>query len=230
MLCKGWYILVISIAAIALFISSVIIYKHLNNGNLGLLICGWIFTAVALYRAIFPSMYENRAVWHETPANSTQVIRMLALVAEICMAILMFGAYRFMGNKSVLVTIFLVLVIVAQIPATLGAYTSYGWLYAIEETIWTVAAIILFISTVGMVNTNFSIVMVISLSIYLIFQAIAVPKRWSKKLDKLSKRSWCSYDNIQRDCEKYGPIFLIWHTGYFVLLNILVVYLQLVIC
>ena len=220
MLCDIWYISVIVIAAISLLISSFVLYK---GNNKGVLLFGWIFTAVALYRAVLPSMYEKRTVWYETPANSTMTVRLLALVAEVCFAFLVFYVYK---NKGVTVIPFLVLLIVAQIFATTGAYTSYNWLFCVEESLWNLAAIILLIYTFYLKNSKFKTVMIISLILSLIFGAISLTKRCRSELGKRSDRPWTSFDNKERSCQKYGPVFLAWHASYFTVMAILVVYLQ----
>jgi hypothetical protein len=221
MMCNIWYIFVIVIAAISLLISSFILYR---GNNKGVLLFGWIFTAVALYRAILPTMYEKRTVWYETPANSTMVVRLIALVAEVCFAFLVFYVYK---SKGVIVMPFLVLIIVAQFFATTGAYTAYNWLFCIEESLWALAGLILLIYTFYLKNSNFKSVMITSLLASLIFVTFSLIERWSSNLGKNSDRSWVSFDNKQRSCQKYGTVFLIWHASYFTVMAILVVYLQM---
>lgn len=226
MLCNAWYVSTIVIASILLIFSSAIVYRG-RKEHLSLLLCGWLFVAVAVYRAVLPSQYETRSVWYKTIANSTMVIRCIAIFAEISFAVLMFGVYRHQGINSIFVTLFLSMIVLAQIPATFGAYYSYGWLYSMEETMWALGAIFLLIPTSFLVGkSNFASVMLISLLIYLLFQGVSLYGKWSKDMGKLSDVSWANFDNVNRMCGKYGPMFLIWHTGYFVLLSILVVYLQ----
>lgn len=221
MLCDIWYISVIVIAAVSLLISSFVLYK---GNNKGILLFGWIFTTVALYRAVLPTLYTKRTVWYETPANSTIVVRLVALVAEVCFAFLVFYVYK---SRGVTITPFLVLLIIAQIFATIGAYTSYNWLFCIEESLWALAGIIGLVYTFYLKNSSLKTVMIISLISSLIFATISLVSRWNSDLGKSSDRSWTSFDNKERSCKKYTPVFLVWHASYFTIMAILVVYLQI---
>ncbi len=118
-------------------------------------IMGVIFTLVGAYRAIFVSRYITQMAWFDSIANSSLMIRMFAVAAELSfsglIALAMLRVNKdlpaadesktnnftaFMTTKSpylLLTSIFL-----AQFFATSGLITKSKFLFAVEETLWTV--------------------------------------------------------------------------------------------
>ncbi len=115
---------------------------------------GVIFTLVAAYRAIFVSRYTAQLAWFDTLANSSLLIRMFAVAAELSfsglIALAMLRVNRdlpasdeahdnkfklFMTTKSPYVLI--ICIFLAQFFATGGLITKNQTLFAIEETLWT---------------------------------------------------------------------------------------------
>jgi hypothetical protein len=116
---------------------------------------GVIFALVAAYRAIFVSRYTAQLAWFDSLANSSLLIRMFAVAAElsfsglIALAMLRVNhdlpaddaanANRFkvfMTTKSP--HILMICIFLAQFFATSGLITKNQTLFAIEETLWTV--------------------------------------------------------------------------------------------
>jgi len=116
---------------------------------------GVIFTLVAAYRAIFVSRYTAQLAWFDSILNSSLLIRMFAVTAELsfsglfALAMLRVNAdlppvadphtnkfKSFMNTKSPYVLI--VCIFLAQFFATSGLITKSQTLFAIEETLWTV--------------------------------------------------------------------------------------------
>ena len=117
-------------------------------------IMGVIFTLVAAYRAVFVSRYTPQLAWFDTVANSSLLIRIFAVAAElsfsglIALAMLRVnddlpaagdaraGRFRsFMLTKTPYVLMGCILL--AQFFATSGLITKSQTLFAIEETLWT---------------------------------------------------------------------------------------------
>ncbi|WP_067521282.1 hypothetical protein [Endozoicomonas ascidiicola] len=121
---------------------------------------GVIFIAVALYRSIFVSSYLEQLAWFDTLANSSLLIRSMALFAELSFAGLFMGAMLKLNDdlrlyrsteKSFVDTLvsqspkFLFLCIfIAQFFATTALITKFELLFAIEETLWGMAFISVF--------------------------------------------------------------------------------------
>ena len=116
-------------------------------------IMGVIFTLVAAYRAVFVSQYDPQLAWFDSIANSSLLIRMFAIAAElsfsglIALAMLQFNTYlpakdeasankfkSFINTKSPYILV--VCLFIAQFFATSGVITKFGLFWAIEETLW----------------------------------------------------------------------------------------------
>ena len=115
---------------------------------------GMIFVLVAAYRSVFVSRYITQLAWFDSIANSSLLIRMFAIAAELSfsglIALAMIqtnrdlppsnpendkGLKSFFSSKS---PYFLIICIVlAQFFATAGVITKSRTLFAIEETLWT---------------------------------------------------------------------------------------------
>ncbi len=117
-----------------------------------MLIMGLIFTLVAAYRSVFVSRYLTQFAWFDSIANSSLLIRMFAIFAEMSFAGLFAFAMlqlnkdlpgknhnnpllAFMANKSPYLLI--ICIFVAQFFATSGLITKNNTLFAIEETLWS---------------------------------------------------------------------------------------------
>lgn len=240
--CQGWADAVSAVVGLLVLISMIIVgsrWSEASSMYRAVLLLGFLVVAVALYRSILPNDYETRRVWRDTPANSVIAVRLLALFAEIsfaCMIVISYmmatGAWAAEG-VSVSVTIFATLVIVAQIPATIGAQTALPWLFALEETLWALGAVALipaslWLTRQGGRTRTMGIVMMVALSIYLVFQAVTVPMRWAAGHlgVPVSTLSWFSTTNASMQCENYSLLHFVWITGYLILMSLLVVYLQ----
>lgn len=117
---------------------------------------GAIFILVAVYRAVFVSSYLNQLAWFDTIANSSLLIRFIAIFAEISFASLIMLALLQL-NKEVpgpargaperapgfLLTktpyVLFACIFIAQFFATTATITKIEVLFAIEETLWGVA-------------------------------------------------------------------------------------------
>jgi len=117
-----------------------------------MLIMGLIFTLVAAYRSVFVSRYLTQFAWFDSVANSSLLIRMFAIAAEMSFAGLFAFAMlqlnkdlpgknhtnpllSFMAKKSPYLLI--LCIFVAQFFATSGLITKNNTLFAIEETLWS---------------------------------------------------------------------------------------------
>lgn len=119
-----------------------------------MLIMGLIFTLVGAYRAVFVSRYLYQFAWFDVLANSSLLIRFFAIFAELSFAGLFTYAMlrfnkdmpgkvqsnpilSFIGTKSPYL-IFLC-IFTAQFFATTATVNKNNTLFAIEETLWTIA-------------------------------------------------------------------------------------------
>jgi len=115
---------------------------------------GVIFTLVAAYRSIFVSRYITQLAWFDSVANSSLVIRIFAIAAELSfsglIALAMLQTNRDFpslntenekGLKSFFTTkspyFLIICIFLAQFFATAGVITKSRTLFAIEETFWT---------------------------------------------------------------------------------------------
>lgn len=120
-----------------------------------MLIMGFIFTFVGLYRSIFVTSYGARRAWFGTILNSAGVVRTLAMFAElsfaglIAYAMLQFNQYvpapeaadttkfkKFLLTKSPYVLV--ICLILANICINTKVITTFALLGAIEETLWSI--------------------------------------------------------------------------------------------
>jgi hypothetical protein len=117
-------------------------------------IMGLIFTLVAAYRAVFVSRYFTQMAWFDSIANSSLLIRIFAIAAElsfsglIAFALLQVnrdlpddskenssGFRSFVTEKSPYILI--LCIFLAQFFATSALIIKSKLLFAIEETLWT---------------------------------------------------------------------------------------------
>ena len=117
-------------------------------------IMGVIFTLVGAYRAVFVSRYFSQMAWFDTIANSSLLIRIFAIFAElsfsglIAFAILRVNSDLPSENKSLnkFTTFFTInspyfligCIFIAQFFATSGLIIKSNTLFAIEETFWSI--------------------------------------------------------------------------------------------
>jgi len=117
-----------------------------------MLVLGTIFTVVAAYRSVFVSRYLTQYAWFDTIANSSLIIRSLAVFAEMSFALL-FCLFMLRVEKDVPAQAGqgIIYRLLAKGPYVLVAslflaqFFAYGGLifksrlsFAIEETLWTV--------------------------------------------------------------------------------------------
>ncbi len=157
-----WWTVIVFINVVNLILCAVVYKRSLNpkDGSDAVYrrrmrIMGVIFTLVAAYRAVFVSRYITQLAWFDSIANSSLLIRLFAVAAELSFSGLIAfamlqtnrdlppanavntkGLKSFMTSKSpyfLMICIFL-----AQFFATGGVITKSKTLFAIEETLWTV--------------------------------------------------------------------------------------------
>lgn len=230
--CDGWYYAVIGCAVVLLTASGFLAasrWSAVSARGRVLLLLGLFVVAVGLYRSVLPVQYATRKMWMDTPANAVVTVRSVALLAELSIAALLYLSYAQRGGADGWgAAVFAACVVAAQVPATVGCYTSLNWLFALEETLWMAAGVALMVPTVAvLLPTRFGAVMAVALGVYIAFQAVAVPMQWAGELGVVSTLPWTQVESrVRRDCSDYGALFFTWSTGYFVLLSLLVLFLQ----
>ena len=117
---------------------------------------GAVFILVAVYRSVFISSYLNQLAWFDTIANSSLLIRLFAIFAELSFAALIMLALlqlnKDVPNSSRGVPerapgflfaktpyVLFACIFVAQFFATTATITKIEVLFAIEETLWGIA-------------------------------------------------------------------------------------------
>ena len=227
-------------------------------------IAGLIFISVALYRSVFVSSYPERISWFESMANSPIIIRSIAFFAELAFAALIMWSLlnlnkdvplpekhkenkilNFLETKTPY--IFFIFIFIAQFFAVGGLWTQYTLLFAIEETLWGLAflliAPLLFIQFKQVFKNKdpkykkemklyrtYLIIMLVFTSGYLVFQfAFALPVTlYSQIAADFAKPHPTLLQGIKdsifnftatRDFDTWGGWgFFIWHSGYFSIL------------
>lgn len=117
-------------------------------------IMGVIFTLVGAYRAIFVSRYFAQMAWFDSIANSSLLIRIFAIFAELSFSgLIAFAMLRLNSDlpsknksSSKLTTFFTTkspyfligCIFIAQFFATSGLIMKSNTLFAIEETFWSI--------------------------------------------------------------------------------------------
>jgi len=123
-------------------------------------IMGVIFTIVGAYRAVFVSRYFSQMAWFDTIANSSLLIRVFAIFAELSFSgLIAFAMLRVNSdlpseNKSSnkFTTFFVTkspyfligCIFIAQFFATNGLIMKSDTLFAIEETLWSIGFLAVF--------------------------------------------------------------------------------------
>jgi hypothetical protein len=146
-----WWTVIVIINAINLLVCAILYKRSLNPKGEGdtiyrkrMRIMGLIFTLVAAYRAVFVSRYFTQMAWFDSIANSSLLIRIFAIAAELSfsglIAFEMLKVNRDLPdagriNKSPYILI--ASIFLAQFFATGGLIIKSKLLFAIEETLWT---------------------------------------------------------------------------------------------
>ena len=157
-----WWTVMVSINAVNLGLCAMVYRRSLNPKD-GLdsayrkrmRVMGLIFTLVAAYRAVFVSRYLSQMAWFDSIMNSSLLIRVFAVAAELSFSGLIALALLrvnedlpasddkpvsklrlFMTARSPYVL--MTCIFLAQFVATGGLITKNRTLFAIEETLWTV--------------------------------------------------------------------------------------------
>lgn len=156
-----WWTVIVSINAINLILCFIVYKRSLNQQGddearyrKRMRIMGLIFTMVAAYRSVFVSRYFTQMAWFDTVANSSLLIRIFAIAAElsfsglIALALLQVnkdlpdgdrinkhGVKSFLIRRSPYVLI--ISIFLAQFFATSALIIKSKLLFAIEETLWT---------------------------------------------------------------------------------------------
>jgi hypothetical protein len=161
-----WWTLVIIniinvIICLVIFVRSAKAKDVLNERYLKYMrIFGLLYCFVALYRSIFVSRYLTQLAWFDTILNSSLLIRCFAIIAELSFAALIAKSLLKL-NKDIpgikndtdnsflsflkLKTpyLFFIFLFLAQFFATSGLITKVRLLFAIEETLWGLAFLLI---------------------------------------------------------------------------------------
>jgi len=158
----SWWTVIVAINVINLIVCAVLLKRSLNNSGEGdalyrkrMRVMGIIFTLVGAYRAVFVSRYMTQMAWFDSIANSSLIIRILAIAAELSFSGLIAfemlqvnkllpdinnssnrGFSSFITKKTPYILI--ISIFLAQFFATSGLITKSKLLFAIEETLWTI--------------------------------------------------------------------------------------------
>lgn len=109
-------------------------------------ILGVTFTIVGAYRSVFVSRYSTQMAWFDTLANSSLLIRGLALFAEVSFSG-QFALALIRANRDLSIErrfarrapyVLWGCIIFAQVFATTGVITKSELAFAIEETLWSI--------------------------------------------------------------------------------------------
>jgi len=156
-----WWTVIVAINVINLILCAIVYKRSMNKSSGGdnaylkrMRIMGIIFTLVAAYRAVFVSRYLAQMAWFDSIANSSLLIRLFAIAAELSFSGLIAlemlqvnkdlpstgnednsGFMSFLTTKSPYVL--LISILAAQFFATSGLIIKSRLLFAIEETLWT---------------------------------------------------------------------------------------------
>jgi hypothetical protein len=233
-LCDTWYYGTLLTAIIA-FVASVVLaalrWAGADSRCRQIILCAIVVTVVGVYRAVFPLEYGTRRAWHDSPFNAPVVIRMIALVAELCIAYIFYLTVRggWPGFFVVAPILF------AEIVSTLGTYSSIGWLFVAEESLWSVSVAVLLAVAIGALargatgkQRDLAIVGVVGCGLFVGYEAVTMPFEASEP-GRISELSWTDTSNSGQSCEGYvhtGLAYQLFHAGYFAMVGPLMVYMQ----
>ena len=225
MSCVGWYGSVIALAAAAFCCTVRYVAMHWSSPewHRGDLVALLLFSAVALYRAALPTQYFGRKVWHDTPLSNLLAVRLLALVAELSFAWLVYRALvQHLPRTAATVVGCLLL---AQGFSTAGTVTPHGMLFAVEETLWTIAALAGGVALILVPALRVRYGIAAGLVLYLGFQGWHLTELW-KRHEAVTCSSYANTSNVRTHCDDYGTTHLIWAFVYFGLLPGILLYLH----
>jgi hypothetical protein len=157
-----WWTVIVIINVVNLGVCAIVYRRSLNPKDGGdsayrrrMRIMGVVFALVGAYRTIFVSRYITQMAWFDSIANSSLLIRIFAIAAELSFSgLIVLGMLRVNSDlpvtnntnannfKSFMTTkspyILLISIFLAQFFATSGLITKNKTLFAIEETLWTI--------------------------------------------------------------------------------------------
>jgi len=162
-----WWSIMVAINALSFCIGLYIFWRSRNAANDGqakylktMRLLGLVFISVALYRSVFVSSYLEQLAWFDSVANSSLLIRGLAFFAELSYAGL-FMLVMLQVNKDIQVPsgsdnnrlqsffyrkspyVLFGCIFIAQFFATTALVTKFEILFAIEETLWGLAFLVI---------------------------------------------------------------------------------------
>lgn len=223
---------------------------------------GLIFISVALYRSVFVSSYLHQLAWFDSLANSSLLIRGFAFFAELSFAGL-FMLAMLQVNKDIPSTVndeatglraffykrapyvFFACIFIAQFFATTALVIKFELLFAIEETLWGLAFLLIIPLALAQLrnvfadrNTTSNLNMLKAFTVmnavwcllycsYSVFYHLPI-ELWPHVLEGLESNGVVIREtagalqdaffvvNETKDFNEWGGIgFLIWHSGYF---------------
>ena len=227
MSCTPWYGTLIALAAGGLVTNArytVAMWRGSSDRQRLDLVALLVFAAVALYRAALPTRYFDRQVWHDTVFSNLLAVRLLALCAELALAWLVYRSLQQSALPRAAVAV-LVLLVAAQGFATAGTVHPEGWLFAVEESLWTAAAVLVAVE-VAMSSLTHRAALLLLLVVYIAFQGWHLAGLWA---DYDKNNTHVSYNNTSKartDCADYGAEFLMWSFVYFGVLPYLLCFIH----
>lgn len=215
MSCTAWYGTVIALAAVGWIANvhySIHSWSAFTLQQRLDLVALLVFATVALYRAAFPTRYFDRQVWHDTVFSNLLAVRILALCAELSLAWLVYSMLRNKLPRTACVVVACLLL--AQVFATTGTVDPRGWVFAVEESLWTAAAAAAIVACVASPRLPRRNWIVAVIAVYIAFQAWHLSGLW-KKHDAHNSVPFSDTSNTSTDCADYGAEFLVWSAVYF---------------
>jgi len=157
-----WWTVIVTVNVVNLVVCAMVYRRSLHPRDNSdpayrnwMRIMGVVFTLVGAYRAIFVSRYITQMAWFDSIANSSLLIRIFAIAAELSFSgLFVLGMLRVNAdlpaednvNQNKLISFISTkspyllwgCIFIAQFFATSGLITKNKTLFAIEETLWTV--------------------------------------------------------------------------------------------
>ena len=176
-----WWTVIVIINVVNLGLCAIVYRRSLNPKDgcdsvyrRRMRIMGVVFTIVGAYRAIFVSRYITQMAWFDSIANSSLLIRLFAIAAELSFSgLIALGMLRVNADlpitndtnvnsvKSFMIAkspyILIISIFLAQFFATSGLITKNKILFAIEETLWTIGFLVVLPLTIIQLRRVFSI-------------------------------------------------------------------------
>ncbi len=176
-----WWTVIVIINMVNLIICVLVFRKSLFPKNSSeslyrkrMRIMGLIFTLVGAYRAVYVSRYLSQMAWFDSILNSSLLIRIFAIVAELSFSGLIAFALlqvnkdlpekgnskynTFMSFFKTKSPYFLIgCIFIAQFFATSGLIMKSNTLFAIEETLWSLGFLLVLPLAILQVRRVYSI-------------------------------------------------------------------------